>query len=255
VLVTRGRRLAPPDVALAAMAGADPVSVFRRPRIVIAVTGNELVPPHETPGPGKLRDSNGPMLVSLCRATGREAVTGERIPDDPEAIRQLFTQAKGMGDVLLTCGGVSTGDLDLLPKEAARSGYTVIFHGVAVRPGKPFIFARRDELIWLGLPGNPVSASVTFHRFVRYALDLLEGAAQPGPAFVTAHLRGDLTAVNRETYRDAWFRTEDGENWVEPLSSAGSHDLAAHARANALIQLPAHRAPVRSGEIVRCLLL
>ncbi|MEP6994966.1 MAG: molybdopterin molybdotransferase MoeA, partial [Acidobacteriota bacterium] len=115
ILLPRGRRLAPAEVALAALAGAVPLPVRCRPRISIAVTGNELVPSSETPGPGQLRDSNGPMLSALCASHGWPATETPSIADEDEPVRRLFREAGRGEDVLITSGGVSAGDLDLLP--------------------------------------------------------------------------------------------------------------------------------------------
>jgi molybdenum cofactor synthesis domain-containing protein len=256
VLVIRGRRLGPIDVALAALAGADPIAVHRRPRITIAVTGHELVPASQNPGPGQLRDSNGPMLVALCRASGWPAAVRAAVADEDGAVRRLFNEAGREEDVLVTSGGVSAGDLDLLPGEAARAGFEILFHGVAVRPGKPIAFGRRGRTLWFGLPGNPVSASVCFQLFVRRALDLLEGAEAPGPEFRQGRLGRELPVRGgRETYRDAVLEEAGGQIRVVPLETRGSHDLAAHARANALIRIPAGAQRLPAGSTVDCLLL
>jgi molybdopterin molybdotransferase len=255
-LLPEGGRLDPSGVALAAMAGADPVSVRRRPRIAIATTGNELVPARERPTEGRLRDSNGPMLAALCRSRGWPAVLYEPVADEARAVDRLFGAATDDFDVLVTSGGVSAGDLDLLPPAAQRAGWELLFHRVSVRPGKPVAFARREGCFWFGLPGNPVSASACFHLFVRRALDRFEGARDPGAPQVRARLTQDLPAAGpRETYRDALLSDDEAERRVEPLRSAGSHDLLSHARANALIRIPADSSPLRAGSIVTCVLL
>ncbi len=256
VLLARGQRLSAAGIALAALAGADPIDVTRRPRIAIAVTGNELVPASSKPGPGQLRDSNGPMLAALCRAAGRPASTRPAVADEDGAVARLFREAGREENVLVTSGGVSAGDLDLLPEEAARAGFEILFHRVAVRPGKPVAFGRRDATFWFGLPGNPVSASVCFHLFVRYALDCLEGAVTPGATVRRARLTRDAAMRGRrETYRDALLEEVDGELCVAPVESLGSHDLAAHARANTLVRMPADTERLPAGSLVDCLVL
>jgi molybdopterin molybdotransferase len=157
--------------------------------------------------------------------------TVAHVGDDPEGLAQLMETAAGNKlDLLLTSGGVSAGDFDLLPAEAARQGFAMAFHGVAVRPGKPIAFGRRGSLLWFGLPGNPVSAAVCFHIFVTLALDRLEGAARPGPERVTALLAREARQGGRESFRDAFLSTENGVNRVALLATAGSHDLAAYGR-------------------------
>jgi molybdopterin molybdotransferase len=253
-LLERGSRLGPTELALAALAGADPVAVHARPRVTIAVTGNELVATSAKPGPGQLRDSNGPMLAALCRARGAHTATRSAVADEGPAVRRLFADAGREEDLLITSGGVSAGDLDLLPAAAEKAGFELLFHGVAMRPGKPVAFGRRDGALWLGLPGNPVSSSVAFLLFGSTALDALQGVARPGPRFVTARLTKEVSMRGgRETYRDATLEDLDGELRVSALETLGSHDLAAYARANALLRLPAGSGGLRAGAVVECL--
>ena len=203
-LLPSGRRLDPAGIALAALAGAEPVFVHRRPRVMVAVTGNELVAAERRPAAGQLRDSNGPMLLALCRARGVSASARLPVSDQEDAVRALFAKAGEEEDVLVTSGGVSAGDFDLLPEAAQRAGFEMLFHGVAMRPGKPVAFARRGATLWFGLPGNPVSSSVCFRLFVRRALDALEGDAAPGPTLFPARLARSMPLRGRrETYRDA----------------------------------------------------
>lgn len=254
-LVSAGRRLMPGDIALAALAGMDTVTVFARPRVAIAATGDELVSAGETPRPGQIRDSNGPMLLALCAAHGWPASPRVRVGDDASGVAALFAAAGRDEDVLVTSGGVSAGDFDLLPEIARREGFEMLFHGVSLRPGKPVAFARRGRTLWFGLPGNPVSSSVCFHLFARFALDCLEGDPNPGAPRVEAQLtRGLGNSGTRETYRDGILSHAGAIARVEPLASAGSHDIAAHARANALIRIPADSDPA-AGATVECILL
>ncbi|HEY6930076.1 MAG TPA: gephyrin-like molybdotransferase Glp [Thermoanaerobaculia bacterium] len=253
-LLRAGRRLSPADVALAAFAGVDPCIVYRRPSIAIAATGNELVPSSARPGPGQLRDSNGPMLLALCRARGWPARLIPRVPDEPAAVEALFDSGADRPQVLLTSGGVSAGELDLLPEIARQRGFDLLFHGVAIGPGKPIAFGRRSGSFWFGLPGNPVSSAVGFHVFVRTALDRLEGAQNPGaPRFFARLARALRASESRELYRDGIAQPRRGEMFVEPLTSRGSHDLATHAQADALIRLPVGSGVIEEGAVVECL--
>jgi molybdopterin molybdotransferase len=125
-----------------------------------------------------------------------------------------------------------------------------------VRPGKPIAFGRRHDTLWFGLPGNPVSTAVGFHLFVRHALDRLEGDARPGAPRISARLATDLRPAGpRETYRDAVVHAIDGELRVEPLATRGSHDIAAYARANALLRQPGGSGSLAAGSIVECVLV
>jgi len=256
ILVPVGRRLAAADVSLAALAGADPIACHARPRVAIAVTGSELVPADATPGPGQLRDSNGPMLAALVRARGGVPEVRRAVADTPEAVGRLFEEAGGGADLLVTSGGVSAGDLDLLPAGAERAGFEMLFHGVAMRPGKPVAFARRGRVLWLGLPGNPVSSAVCFQLFGAMALDALSGLPDPGPRFVEARLACAVSVRGRrETFRDAVLSAESGALRVRPLETLGSHDLAAHGLANAAIRIPADAERLAEGALVECLAL
>ena len=256
VLVSKGRRLTPRDVALAALAGADPLAARRRARIALAATGDELAESGEVLREGQLRDSNGPMLAALCRQRGWTVERLERVADERSAVDRMFREPREGFDALVTTGGVSAGDLDLLPAAAERAGWEMLFHRVAVRPGKPIAVARRGPTFWFGLPGNPVSASVCFHLFVRRALDRLEGAERPGAPERSALLSKDVAPAGpRETYRDARLFELEGQLRAEPLDTAGSHDIAAHARADALIRLHAGSGPLPAGSPVTCLLL
>ena len=256
ILVTRGRRLGPADIALAALAGCDPLEVHARPRVTIAVTGNELVPASARPGPGQLRNSNGPMLAALCGARGARVASRAAVADEGGAVRGLFAEAGRDEDLLITSGGVSAGDLDLLPAEAERAGFELLFHGVAMRPGKPVVFGRRARTVWLGLPGNPVSSAVCMRLFGIMALDALAGVERPGPAFLTARLTRPVSVRGqREAFQDATLEVSDGQLRVTQLDTLGSHDLAAHARSNALLRVPAGAERLAAGAIAECLLL
>ena len=255
-LLPAGRRLDARGIALAALAGAEPVFVHRRPRVAVAVTGSELVPAERRPGPGQLRDSNGPMLLALCRSRGVPAASRLPVSDDENAVRALFAKAGDDEDVLVTSGGVSAGDFDLLPPAAERAGFEILFHGVAMRPGKPVVFARRGAALWFGLPGNPVSSAVCFRLFVRRALDALEGDASPGPRLLPARLgRAVSVRGKRETYRDAVLDRSGPETSIVPLEGRGSHDLGAHARADALLRIPAGVERLEEGDEVSYLAL
>lgn len=255
-LLAAGRRLRPGDVALAALAGREPVEVFRAPRVTIAATGDEIVRGADTPAPGRLRDSNGPMLLAECAALGWTARRAPAVPDDPAHVARLFAEAGESEDFLITTGGVSAGDLDLLPPAAAVAGFDILFHRVAMQPGKPIAVGRRGRVFWIGLPGNPVSAAVGFHVFAREALARFEGETDPAAPRVTAILKRALeSSGERDRFLDATLDFSDSVLRVEPLRSSGSHDLAAHGRANALIHVPAGSPRLPEGDSVSCLLL
>ncbi len=255
-LLARGRRIRPADLALTALAGADPLPVFRTPRVRIVTTGNELVDAARVPAPGQLRDSNGPMLRAACERHGWPVTLESAVRDEPARIARLFAARPDEPDVLLTCGGVSAGDLDLLPDAAADAGFSVLFAKIAMRPGKPLRLSRRGRTLWFGLPGNPVSAAVTFHLFAREALARLEGDAFPAAPRVLASVDHGLRGGGaRESYREAIWGIEEGRSRVRSLASRGSHDLGAFAGSNALIRTGAGAPPRPAGSLVECVLL
>ncbi len=254
-LVPAGRRLHPADVALAALAGHDPLRVFRAPRVTVAVTGDEIVRGAAALEPGRLRDSNGPMLLAECAALGWRARRGAAVPDTPAGVERLFGEAGEREDFLITTGGVSAGDLDLLPAAAVAAGFEILFHRVGMQPGKPIAVGHRRGVFWIGLPGNPVSAAVGFHVFAREALARFEGDSEPAAPRVSALLSRALdSSGERDRFHDATLDRSGSELRVTPLRTTGSHDLEAHGRANALVHVPAGSGRLPEGTAVSCLL-
>jgi len=251
VLLRAGERMTPGAVLLAATVGADPLEVARRPRVLVAATGAEIVDPGSVPSPGQIRNGNGPALAAALARRGIAAESAAAVPDDVDLLVRFFDAARG-ADLVLTTGGVSAGDYDRTIEAAERSGFEILFHGVAVKPGKPIAFGRRGGGFWFGLPGNPVSALTTFAIFVEAALDRFEGIRED--RFVVAKLDAPLrTKPGREIYRDAVLSARGGDLVVAPVASHGSHDIRAQGRRNALLVLPAEGGAWESGAPMRCL--
>lgn len=239
LLLPAGRRLTPADLALAAAAGKETLRVARAPRAGVLVTGDELVPPGARPGPGQLRNTNGPLLFAALRRAGANPVSLGVVPDDEVALSRALREALAAGlDVLLTTGGVSAGDYDYVGKALAAEGARVRFHKVAIRPAKPVLFATRGSTLVFGLPGNPVSAAVAFDFLVRPALRAAAGLLPPLPppaqARLTAPVRNKGPRLAFHPARLAW---DGGRLAAEPLATRGSHDILAHARADAFLEL------------------
>ena len=232
------------SVGLIASAGRAAIQAIPRPSVAIVPTGDETVPVAQIPGPGQIRDTNGPMLAALVRAWGAtDVVRHPSVPDQPEALTAVFERELRDVDVLIISGGVSAGVKDLVPACLVAAGVESIFHKVAVKPGKPIWFGvgprRSDDrpgTLVFGLPGNPASGVVGFLLFVRPALEALAGrGARPStiePAFLGAAFthRGD-----RPTYHPV--RVE-GQR-VFPLDWAGSADLRTVALADGFAQFAA----------------
>jgi molybdopterin molybdotransferase len=239
VVLAAGSVLRPQEIGLLAAVGRAAVRVYPPPHVAVLVTGDELVDAAQTPGPGQIRNSNGPMLLAqVGRAGGLPRALGIA-PDQLARLRALVAEGLQV-PVLVLSGGVSAGKLDLVPGVLQELGVQAHFHKVEMKPGKPVFFGTRGETLVFGLPGNPVSTLVCFELFVRPALRRLMGHAEPGPRQVEATLAEDFVyRTDRPTYHPA--RLEVGATgWcVRPVPWFGSPDLRAVARANALVLFPA----------------
>jgi molybdopterin molybdotransferase len=255
LLLARGRLVDPAALAVLAATGHARVRVGRRPVVAVLVTGDEIVDVAATPGPAQIRNSNGPAVAAQARLAGAVVELLGVAPDQKDAIVAAIRRGLS-ADVLVVSGGVSAGDYDLVEPALGELGVTLMFTKVAIKPGAPLVFGRRDGTLVFGLPGNPVSAQVTFELFVRAALLRLQGAGLVSRRRVGVELAGAFrNRSGRESYLPARVRFEQGRLVARPLRSAGSGDLAAHARANALVVLAAAREEAAAGETAEALLL
>jgi molybdopterin molybdotransferase len=255
VLLAAGRRLTVRDVALAAAGNRPWLTVFRRPRVAILATGDEISLPGEALGPGGIVNSNSAMLAALVAAYGGEVLLLPAASDDAGAIAGSVEAARG-ADLLVTSGGASVGAYDLVQAGLAAQNFALDFWKIAIRPGKPLIFGHAGALPVLGLPGNPVSAYVCATLFLGPALGVLAGLPAAAPVFETARLRGSLGPNDgREDYLRARLHwREDG--WVvEPFARQDSAMLTALAGADALLRRPPRQAALVDGDAVEVLRL
>src|SRR5688500_2822897 len=199
-------------------------------------TGSELVDVDQKPGQDQIRDSNNYTIAAYASLAGAAV---ERFPlagDNRPQLKRQMSEAAANSDVLITSGGVSMGVYDFTKAALIDLGAEIFFEKVALRPGKPTVFARLGETLIFGLPGNPVSVSVTFHLFVRTALRAMQGAnecAKPETAILLRKVKG---AIERASYLPARLMiSEKGSVIAEPLKWGGSSDFVAFARATALI--------------------
>ncbi len=239
-------------IATLASFGYAQVKVGRRPRVAVMATGSELVNVDEKPGADQIRDSNNYTLAAYAALAGATVARMPLAVDDTEQLKRQIAQAAGQSDVLITSGGVSMGVYDFTKAALKELGAEIYFERVALRPGKPTVFARLGNTLVFGLPGNPVSVAVTFNLFARTALRAMQGAKQLELIKETAVLTRDLKgSIERESYLPAVLRTDEkGTLLAEPLKWGGSSDFVAFARATALINVPKGVKSIEAGNCV-----
>jgi len=253
VLLTAGRLLDARAVALAAAMDHAEIPVRRRPRVAILSNGDELVPPGAPAGPDQIVSSNGVALATLVRQFGGEPFDVGIAPDRIEAIAECAERASG-SDVLVVIGGASVGDHDLVKEALAGLGMTLDFWRIAMRPGKPLMVGRLGAMQVLGLPGNPVSALVCGHVFLRPLMAALLGL-DPRPPLATARLGVAMPGNDeRQDYVRAELRREGGELIALPFPVQDSSMLATLAKADGLIVRPVRAAPAAPGDQVSVLM-
>jgi molybdopterin molybdotransferase len=231
-----GTALGPAELGVAVNAGRAAVRVARRPRVAVLATGDELVDPGAALGPGQIHDSNATTLSALAATSGAQ-VHALRVPDERAATEQAIAGALEGADLVLLSGGVSVGPHDHVKPALQANGVDEVFWRVALRPGKPTWFGvrRSDTTLVLGLPGNPVSAYVTFTLFARPALAALQGA-DPAPHLRRARL---AVPVERHPDRDECVRVRiDADGAATPTGPQGSHILTSLLGADGLAVIP-----------------
>jgi molybdopterin molybdotransferase len=257
VVLPAGSHLGAAQIGLAAAVGRSRLVVRPRPRVVVVSTGSELVEPGEPLGPGQIQDSNSPALTAAAVEAGAIAYRVGIVPDDPRRLADTLEDQLVRADVLVTSGGVSVGAYDVVKEVLARLG-TVRFDRVAMQPGMPQAFGTigPDRTPIFGLPGNPVSALVSFEMFVRPALRTMLGALpiERPRVQAVAEVALDSPPGKRSFLRVA-LEVRDGAYRVRPVSGAGSHLLAGMARANALAVVPEDVERVEAGSPVEVLVL
>jgi molybdopterin molybdotransferase len=252
-VLAAGAVLRPQEVGLLATVGRTAVRAHPAPRVAVLSTGDEVVEAGEVPGPGQIRNGNGPMLCAQVRRGGGVPQYLGIARDRLDSLRPLVEEGL-RADVLVLSGGVSAGKLDLVPAVLQQAGVEAHFHKVEMKPGKPVFFGTRGPTLVLGLPGNPVSSLVCFELFVRPALRRLSGHAEPGPALVEARLAEDyLYRTDRPTYHPAWLEAASGGWTVRVVPWFGSPDLRGLTRANAFVLFPAGEHHHRAGQVVAVL--
>jgi molybdopterin molybdotransferase len=269
VLAERGARLDHRLIAIAASVGKGRVEVFRRPRVAVLSTGDEVVEIDAMPGPAQIRNSNSYSLAAQVEEAGGEAVRLAIAPDEPARLRELIQEGLAC-DLLLLTGGVSMGKYDLVEQVLAEIGAEFYFTGAKIQPGKPVVFgacggesrgSHPDAVkgaalgnYFFGLPGNPVSTMVTFRLFARPMIDALAGARPEALVFLKARLKTEVRAkIGLTRFLPAVISGEFENSEVELAAWQGSGDVAALARANCYLVVPPDREIIPAGELVSVL--
>jgi molybdopterin molybdotransferase len=252
VALTSGTRLNPFRLGLAAALDRADLRVARRPRVALLCTGDELRDAGSAARPGSIPDSNGPSLAALARRAGAEVRRLPRTGDDLTTTREALRQALAECDVLLTVGGVSVGDHDVVKQALEAEGVKIDFWKVKIKPGKPLAFGRRDDVWVLGLPGNPVSAQLTLCLFGLPLLRALQGDVQAVPAVSQVRL---ATAITQKPGRLGFYRArlENGLAFAHDNQASGAPTSMAHA--DVLVMVPEASTGLAAGAVADALRL
>ncbi len=251
LLIPAGRRLRPQEIGLLAALGQVDVPVRRRPRVVIVSTGDELVPCHEKPAPGQVRDVNSHSLAAFCRAAGADVRLAGLVRDDVALLRDTVAHACEEADVVLVSGGSSAGMRDhTVDIFTSMPESELLVHGVAISPGKPFILARSGAVCLMGLPGHVGAALITARAFLRPLLLRLQGGEERFCPGVRARLTRPMASAQgrRDYVRVRLSRTEDG--WAAEPILLPSGLMSGLVHADAVVVCPENSEGLYAGEEV-----
>lgn len=253
-LASEGARIDHAVIAAAASVGMPRLNVYRKPRVAVLATGDEVVDVAKTPGPSQIRNSNSYSIAAQVEAAGGEAVVLPVAPDEPKDLRKLIERGLE-ADLLLLSGGVSAGKYDLVEQVLEGLNAEFLIRGAWIQPGKPVVFGRTatssGEKYFFGLPGNPVSTMVTFDLFARPMIEALCGQVLRKLAFFSARLKSEMSArLGLKRFLPAILSGEFEGTEVELAGWQGSGDIATMTRANCYIVVPPDRERIEAGEWV-----
>lgn len=255
VVLQKGRRLKPQDLGLLAMLGFAQVKIYRKPRVALFSSGDELLDVNAPLEPGKIRDSNSYVLAELIESAGAEVVKLGVAKDNYDSVKALLDKTMNQNiDLILSSAGVSVGAFDFV-KDVIESNGTLDFWRVNMRPGKPLAFGEYKAIPFIGLPGNPVSAFVGFEVFVRAALGRLSGSLRESRQTVRVRSEAEINSDGRESYLRATVRNEKGVLIANLTGHQGSGNLLSLVQADALLIIPAGVKCVPAGQEVDAWLL
>jgi molybdopterin molybdotransferase len=259
LLLNAGIKLNPPEIAILAAAQLPKVKVYRRPKIAIFSTGDELVNPDQILKPGQIVDSNQYALAAFIRQQGARPLSLGIIPDNRQVLKAIIESAINQADLVLSTGGVSVGDYDYIEEILGELGGKIEIESVAIKPGKPLTVASfADKALYIGIPGNPVSALVSCWRFVQPVIKKLSGLnGNFLPQFIKGKTHQKLVSDGkRETYLWGNLQLIDGVYWFN--LAGGSHssgNLINLAQTNALAVIPVGVNLINEGELIEIMLI
>lgn len=256
-LLSAGSRMGAAEVGLLASLGITPVTVTRKPKISILSTGDELVEPEQTPGPGQIRDANRFTIAAKLAEEPVEITWIGISPDNRDDLEALLNERLAQDDIVLTSGGVSMGEKDYIKAILFEADdVELYFRRLYMKPGKPLTFARKGEAFIFGLPGNPVSSMATFDVFVRPAIHQMIGASRVGLPTARAKLTESTTASDRIEYmRGIVSVTDDGTLEVRTTGDQRSSRLASYIDANTYLVIQPRETPYNAGEFIDALMM
>jgi molybdopterin molybdotransferase len=251
-ILKKGRRLTITDAAIINSQGYKDVAVFKKPRLAIITTGNEVIQPGEPLKFGRVFDANLIFLKSYFETYGYNIILSIHIEDDVDKLRQVIESLEGKVDFIISAGGASVGEKDVVKSAAAKCGFEEIFWKVAQKPGKPVYFAKKDNIYFLGLPGNPAAVYICFFVYALRILDLLEGVKSPHPFYSKGILRKAVSPAKKRTLwlRCKTFIDKKARIYLEPLKAQESHIITNFAEVNAIAKILPRKNILPKGAIV-----
>ncbi len=256
IVIRKGKIISIATVSLLATLGIRKVKVSELPNVAVMVTGSELVEPGERPiKGGYIYNANGYSLQAACRDIGIEPHYLGIVKDDLESIVNALKSVE-KSDIILISGGVSMGEYDYVKEAVIKSGGEVVFHKVAIKPGKPFLFAKKGKQLIFGMPGNPVSVMVGFWKFIRPTIYKMQGADEVFPTRVPAYFKGIYKKKSdRPHYISVKLKKEGDKLLAAYIKSNGSADVPAFEKGDGMIEVPKDTTLLEDGERVEVMLL
>ena len=251
ICVHQNKKLTAADVGLLASIGTANIKIYDKPKVTIFSTGDEVKNPSENLSFGQIYDSNRYTLAGMLQKMGMEIIDIGIIPDDPLILKKTLKEASLHSDVLITTGGVSVGARDHIRKVLREIG-TILFWKIKIKPGRPFTFGNINNCLYFGLPGNPVSAMITFSQFVSPSLSKLSGGIPKNAFLIKAKAVTQIRKIaGRTEYQRGFYQTKKDEIvWVKPENNQGSGVLNSMSRANCIIHLPDEQGTIEKGQFV-----